>query len=76
MSSKDIKIQSDSLLELNWEQEEKDTISRLVKQMIDYRMMIPGYLKEDILSLLKLANKLRRDYEELLKEKSDFSPVI
>lgn len=76
MSSKDIKIQSDSLLELNWEQEEKNTISRLVKQMIDYRMMIPGYLKEDILSLLKIANKLKRDYEELLQEKSDFSPVI
>jgi hypothetical protein len=69
MSSKDIKLQTDSLLELSWEQQERDTISRLVKHLIDYRMMIPGYLKEDILSILKIAKKLKIEYEELLQEK-------
>lgn len=68
MSSKDIKLQSESLLELSWEQEERDTISRLVKHLIDYRLMIPGYLKEDILCILKIAKKLK-----ILEEKSDFS---
>ena len=73
MSSKDIKLQTDSLLGLSWDQQEKDTISRLVKHLIDYRMMIPGYLKEDILSILKIAKNLKIDYEKLLQEKSDFS---
>lgn len=69
MSSKDIKSQTDSLLDLEWDQEEKDTISRLVKYLIDYRLMIPGYLKQDILFILKIAKKLKIDYEELLQEK-------
>jgi hypothetical protein len=70
-----LKLESQSLLEMGWSPEEKELISRLVKHMIDYRRLIPSYLKEDILALFKMAKKLRKEYEILESVKSDFSDV-
>ena len=66
--SRTLKIieQANILLETDWSQEDKELVQRIVGNLKSYKSLIPNSLKDDITSVLIMANKIKREYDELL----------
>jgi hypothetical protein len=67
MSSKQVKEQLDNLLAHNWEEEQKELLSRVFENITYYNRFIPKTMKEDILAVLLLANGLKAELDDLKK---------
>jgi hypothetical protein len=56
------------LLEMNWEESERDMIKRIMDGLLYYKKLLPRTLKNDVAAALELCNKLK-DELEALREK-------
>jgi regulation of enolase protein 1 (concanavalin A-like superfamily) len=54
------------LLDKNWEESEKILIKKILDNLIYYKSLIPKSLKNDVKSILEMANKIKVDYDNLL----------
>lgn len=66
MSTKEIIEESDRLLLTEWLDHEKELVVKMVKTMVDYKRLIPKALKEDVLALLVMANRIKLEYDALV----------
>lgn len=60
--------ESNKLLEKEWSEEERTLITRVLKNVLYYKKIIPKSLKNDIISALKLCNQLKKELELLKKQ--------
>jgi hypothetical protein len=58
--------EANKLLSQDWLLEDRELVTRLVGNLKFYKSFIPGGLKEDICSILEMANRIKCDYEVLL----------
>jgi hypothetical protein len=56
-----------NLLNHNWEEEERVLIQKVIDNLIYYKKFIPNSLKDDVKSILDMANKIKIDYDNLLE---------
>ena len=79
MSTKELIEEANKLLGSNWEDHEKDLVKRMIDSLIAYKALIPKSLKNDVKAMLQMANKIKREYDELLEryksEKSSSSEL-
>jgi len=71
MSNKITRIQqiideANKLLNTDWTTDDKELVSRIVCNLKSYKSFIPSSLKDDIRSVLEMANRIKKDYDELL----------
>lgn len=59
--------QNNCLLNQEWNPEEKAMIKRLVDTLLYYKYLIPKNLKQDIVNVLDMSNKIKQDYTKLLQ---------
>ena len=68
------------LLESSWEDKDKVLIKRMVDSLISYKRLIPNTLKDDVKTILVMANRIKADYDILLekynKEIADKQPEL
>jgi hypothetical protein len=57
--------QINCLLNQDWSIEEKKMIQRLVDTLLYYKYLIPKNLKQDVISVLDMANVIKQDYAKL-----------
>jgi hypothetical protein len=55
----------ESLLDKDWTDEEKVLLKKLSDNLIYYKKLIPNTLKGDIIAILKIANNIKSDYENI-----------
>lgn len=60
--------ESNRLLEKEWSEEERLLITRVLKNVLYYKKLIPKSLKADIISALQLCNELKEELENLKKQ--------
>jgi hypothetical protein len=52
------------ILEQNWEQGEKELIERTIVNILSYKIMMSKALKEDIILIVDLCIKLKKEINE------------
>lgn len=62
-----MKTQMDLLLSHEWQEEEKALIAKVIKNILDYGRFIPKTIKDDVNSILLLANRLKIELDTLNK---------
>ena len=67
MSTKELIEEANKLLASNWEDHEKNLVKRMIDSLIAYKSLIPKSLKNDVKAMLQMANKIKREYDELLE---------
>lgn len=75
MSSQEIIIEGDLLLENNWTEEEKELIKRIMKNVLTYKTLMPKGLKADIVAILKLAKNVKQEYDLLKSSITDVKEI-
>jgi len=65
MSSKELLEESNKLLSSNWSEEEISLIKRMLDMLNFYNYIIPKTMKQDIKSVLEMANRIKGEYDEL-----------
>jgi hypothetical protein len=68
MSTKELIEEANKLLASNWEDHEKDLVKRMIDSLIAYKALIPKSLKNDVKAMLQMANRIKREYDELLEK--------
>lgn len=58
--------EANKLLNTDWTNEDKELVSRIVSNLKTYKSFIPNSLKDDICSVLEMANRIKKEYDELL----------
>ena len=58
--------QANKLLETDWSDKDKELVQRIVGNLKSYKSFIPNSLKDDITSVLIMANKIKMEYDNLL----------
>ena len=58
--------EANKLLETDWSDQDKELVQRIVGNLKSYKSFIPNYLKDDITSVLIMANKIKMEYDDLL----------
>jgi len=58
--------EANKLLNTDWVNEDKELISRIIGNLKTYKSFIPSSLKDDIRDILMMANKIKKEYDELL----------
>jgi hypothetical protein len=58
--------EANKLLNTDWSDDDKELVSRVVGNLKSYKSFIPGSLKDDIKKILEMANRIKREYDELL----------
>jgi hypothetical protein len=56
------------LLESSWDDIDKELLKRMVDSLIYYKRLIPNALKDDVKTILKMANRIKADYDILLEK--------
>ena len=67
MSTKELIEEANKLLASNWEDHEKNLVKRMIDSLIAYKSLIPKSLKNDVKAMLQMANRIKREYDELLE---------
>lgn len=67
MSTKELIEEANKLLASNWEDHEKDLVKRMIDSLVAYKSLIPKSLKNDVKAMLQMANRIKREYDELLE---------
>lgn len=62
-----IKEEFEKLLLLEWTDEEREMIKRIMEGILYYRKLLPKTLKHDVISALQLCNTLKVKLENLEK---------
>lgn len=68
MSTKELIEEANKLLASNWEDHEKELVKRMIDSLISYKALIPKSLKNDVKAMLQMANRIKREYDELLQK--------
>lgn len=68
MSSKELLEEAKKLLSSNWETHEKELVKRMIDTLIAYKSLIPKSLKNDVKTMLQMANRIKTEYDELLEK--------
>jgi hypothetical protein len=80
MSHKELLEESNKLLASKWTEEENILIKRMLDMLNFYNYLIPKTIKQDIKSILEMANRIKCEYDELKSEfdkyKQDFEISI
>lgn len=58
--------EANKLLNTDWTYEYKELVSRIIGNLKSYKSFIPNSLKDDIRSVLEMANRIKKEYDELL----------
>lgn len=58
--------EANKLLNTDWTNEDKELVSRIIGNLKSYKSFIPSSLKDDIRSVLEMANRIKKEYDELL----------
>lgn len=58
--------EANKLLNTDWTYEDKELVSRIIGNLKSYKSFIPNSLKDDIRSVLEMANRIKKEYDELL----------
>lgn len=71
MSNKDSGTQHlldeiDKLLNSTWNETDKELIQRMAGTLQYYKTFMPKVLKQDVRAILEIANRIKREYDELL----------
>jgi len=53
------------LLDHNWSDDERVLFKKMIDNLIFYRKLIPKAMKTDIITLLEISNKIKKEYDEL-----------
>jgi hypothetical protein len=67
MSTQQLVESMDELLLKEWLECERELIKRMVENVVSYKRLIPKSIKEDIIALLQLANKVKSDFDLVTK---------
>lgn len=67
MSTKELIEEANKLLASNWEDHEKNLVKRMIDSLVAYKSLIPKSLKNDVKAMLQMANRIKREYDELLE---------
>lgn len=62
-----IKEEFEKLLLLEWNDEEREMINRIMEGILYYKKLLPKTLKNDVISALQLCNTLKVKLENLEK---------
>lgn len=57
--------EANKLLNTDWTNEDKELVTRIVSNLKSYKSFIPSSLKDDICSVLEMANRIKKEYDEL-----------
>lgn len=68
MSTKELLDEADKLLSSDWASHEKELVTRMINSLIAYKSFIPKSLKNDVKAMLQMANRIKAEYDELLKK--------
>lgn len=68
MSTKELLEEANKLLSSNWENHEKELVKRMIDSLIAYKSLIPKRLKNDVKTMLQMANRIKAEYDELLEK--------
>lgn len=68
MSTKELIEEANKLLASNWEDHEKDLVKRMIDSLVAYKSLIPKSLKQDVKSMLQMANRIKTEYDLLLEK--------
>ena len=68
MSSKELLEETNKLLSSTWEDSEKILVKRMVDSLISYKALIPKSLKQDVIAMLQMANRIKTEYDMLLEK--------
>jgi hypothetical protein len=68
MSTKELIEESNKLLANNWEDHEKELVKRMIDSLVAYKSLIPKSLKQDVKSMLQMANRIKAEYDLLLEK--------
>jgi regulator of RNase E activity RraB len=71
MSTKELLEEANKLLASNWEDHEKELVKRMIDSLVAYKSLIPKSLKNDVKAMLQMANRIKTEYDELLKKYKD-----
>jgi hypothetical protein len=63
MSTQQLVESMDELLLKEWLECERELIKRMVENVVSYKRLIPKSIKDDIIALLQLANKIKSDFD-------------
>lgn len=58
--------EANKLLNTDWTNEDKELVSRIIGNLKSYKSFIPSSLKDDIRLVLEMANRIKKEYDELL----------
>lgn len=68
MSSKELLEETQKLISSSWEDNEKSLIKRMIDSLISYKNFIPKSLKQDVIAMLQMANRIKAEYDMLLEK--------
>lgn len=58
--------EADKLLKTDWTDKDKEIVCRMMNSLKYYKSFIPSSFKDDIKLMFEMANKIKREYDELL----------
>jgi hydrogenase maturation factor HypE len=61
----DLELNIEEILNMEWDPEDKDVIERVVKHFKSWKRWIPSRIEKDIVYIIKLAIKEKKDLMEL-----------
>jgi len=57
--------EANKLLNTDWTNKDKELVTRIISNLKSYKSFIPSSLKDDICSVLEMANRIKKEYDEL-----------
>jgi hypothetical protein len=75
MSTKELIEEGDKLLSNDWNEEDKELVKRMIDSLITYKYWIPKGLKQDIKDIIKLAHRIKNEYDDLSKKYQTLSII-
>jgi len=58
--------EADKLLKTDWSDQDKEVVTRMTNSLKSYKSFIPNSFKDDIKLMLEMANRIKKDYDDLL----------
>lgn len=58
--------EANKLLNTDWTNDDKELVNRIIGNLKSYKSFIPSSLKDDIKAVLEMANRIKKEYDELL----------
>lgn len=57
--------EADKLLKTDWTDKDKEIVCRMMNGLKYYKSFIPSSFKDDIKLMLEMANRIKKEYDEL-----------